>query len=137
MISRAPLPLRLVSRVLMACALTLCLTGVARPATAMVMSAPMESMERMSGASDVALPTARAATVVDSLSSEDSCPSSPDDCAQPPGTPPHGTPAAPACADGQQEPVAAVQPGNPRSGVPPPVESVSPPDLHRLCVSRT
>lgn len=133
-ISRAPLSLRLVSGVLLACALTLCLTGVARPA--MAMSAPMASMEQMAGAGDAHQQTPGTETVVNS--SEGSCPSSVDDCARPSGVPPHGTPAAqaaPACADGSQTPV-SVQSAGPRSGVPPPVESVSPPDLHQLCVSR-
>lgn len=135
-ISRAPLSLRLVSGVLLALALTLCLTGVARPAMAMAMSAPMASMEQMTGAADAAEQTVGTGTVVNSA--EDSCPSSVDDCALPSGVPSHGSPAAqaaPACTDGPQTPV-SVQSGGPRSGVPPPVEPVSPPDLHQLCVSR-
>ncbi|MET9836086.1 hypothetical protein ABZ078_43970 [Streptomyces sp. NPDC006385] len=142
MISRATPPpsLRLWAGVLLACALALCLTGVARPAMAMAMSAPAESTHPMGEATDAADPAAGTRTTADSLGPEDSCPSSSDDdCAQPSAAPPHNAPAAqaaPACADGPQTPM-SVLPGGPRSGVPPPAEAVAPPDLHRLCVSRT
>lgn len=136
-ISRARLSLRLMSGVLLACALTLCLTGLAQPA--MAMPAHTESMYHMAESADATEQALNTAAAVKSPGWGDSCSSSADNCAQPSAVSPHGNPtaqAAPACSDVPRMPV-AFQPEGIRSGVPPPVESGSPPDLHRLCVSRT
>ncbi|MFF4871419.1 hypothetical protein [Streptomyces sp. NPDC000961] len=144
MTSFAPSRLRLLPVLLVACVVTLCLTGLARPAMAMSgmtmsgMTGSMHSMGMehmptgMHEAGNGAAPSAS-----DAHSLQQPCPmSSVSDCAQPSVSPVSAEPTA--CAHGFDGPAPAfMQPGPPRSGVPPPLATPSPPELTRLCVSRT
>ncbi|QES18768.1 hypothetical protein DEJ46_06445 [Streptomyces venezuelae] len=140
----APSRLRLLPVLLMACVVTLCLTGLARPAMAMPSTAmsempgPMESMGmgNLPGGMHSAH-TGQSLSVSDAHSLQQPCPmSSMSDCAQP-SVSPLGSEQT-ACTNGFDRPAPAfMQPGPPRSGVPPPLEPPSPPELTRLCVSRT
>lgn len=138
-ITAAPSRLRLLPVLLVACVVTLCLTGLARPAMAMSgMAGSMQSvgMEHMPAGMHEAGAGA-APSVSDAHSLQQPCPmSSVSDCAQPSVSPVGGEPTL--CAHGFDGPAPAfMQPGPPRSGVPPPLAQPSPPELTRLCVSRT
>lgn len=139
-----PSRLRLLPVLLVACVVTLCLTGLARPAMAMsgmTMSGMPGSMQSMGmehmpagmrEAGNGAVPS-----VSDTHSLQQPCPmSSVSDCAQPSVSPVGGEQSV--CAHGFDGLASAyMQPGPPRSGVPPPLAHPSPPELTRLCVSRT
>ncbi|MDT9691884.1 hypothetical protein Q5762_26840 [Streptomyces sp. P9(2023)] len=139
MTTAAPSRLRLLPVLLLACVVMLCLTGMARPAMATPgMTGSMPSMdmgEMMPGMH--AAENGAAPAVSDPHSFQQTCPmSSVSDCAQPSVPPVAGDQSG--CAHAEDAPAPAfAQPGPPRSGVPPPLASPSPPELTRLCVSRT
>ncbi|MET9955393.1 MULTISPECIES: hypothetical protein [Streptomyces] len=141
MTTAAPSRLRLLPALLVACVVTLCLTGMARPAMAMpgmigsMPSMGMDMNQMMIGMHAAENGTAPA--VSDPHDFQQSCPmSSVSDCAQP-SVPPVGGDRS-GCAHAEDSPTPAfAQPEPPLSGVPPPLAPPSPPELTRLCVSRT
>ncbi|GAA3388947.1 hypothetical protein [Streptomyces roseoviridis] len=145
MTTATPSRLRLLPALLMACVVALCLTGMARPAMVMPgMTGSMPSMgmdmgmdmgQMMIGMHAAENGTAPA--VSDPHDLQQPCPmSNVSDCAQP-SVPPVGGDRS-GCAHAEDAPTPAfAQPGPPRSGVPPPLAPPSPPELTRLCVSRT
>ncbi|MFB7943036.1 hypothetical protein [Streptomyces sp. NPDC056049] len=144
MTTAAPSRLRLLPALLVACVVTLCLTGLARPAMAMpdmIMSGMPGSMQSMGmmgmPVERHAAETGTSPSVSDADSLQQPCPmSSASDCAQPSVSQVGGESIV--CAHGFDGPAPAfMQPGPPRSGVPPPLAQPAPPELTRLCVSRT
>lgn len=139
----APSRLRLLPVLLVACVVTLCLTGLARPAMAMSgmtgsvpsigMDMGMDQMVPGMGAAE----DATAPAVTDQHGFQQPCPmSNMSDCAQP-SVPPVGSDRS-GCAHPVDAPAPAfAQPARFPSGAPPPVTTPSPPELTRLCVSRT
>ncbi|WP_307659869.1 hypothetical protein [Streptomyces sp. V1I1] len=142
---RVLMPLRAWSGALLVCAVMFCLTGIARPAIAMPPS--MTSMGSMEVASPAAADDhssrvmhadaagAGVAMAVGSVEHGTHCPMFEKQCAAPqatlvhdvqPGTAVTDVPTVTACSH------AAV---TARPNAPPP--ALAPPDLHRLCVSRT
>ncbi|MEU0350898.1 hypothetical protein ABZ302_29355 [Streptomyces sp. NPDC006237] len=140
-------PLRAWSGALLVCALLFCLAGLARPAMAMPSMGPMASMEMAAaaaaGGDSSGLMRAGAvgqATAIKAAAGSGQygqhCPMAEQQCAAPkatlahtvqPGPAPASAPTGTACS------AAAVLTARPNA--PPP--ALSPPDLHRLCVSRT
>jgi hypothetical protein len=141
MMRRVPLPLRTWSGALLVCALMLCLAGLARPAMAMAMPGPMEAASSMSmGAASGQMPVeaaghAEQAMATDSAGHGAPCPMTQQHCAAPKATVAQDGPAGPVLADLPRavacSPAALVSQPN----APPP--ALPPPELHRLCVSRT
>ncbi|MFD3928310.1 hypothetical protein [Streptomyces sp. NPDC058614] len=131
MVSRVSSAFRLWSGVLLACALLLCLVGVARPAVAMpsgMESMPASAMDCESGVAE--------SMTVGPAAAEGVCPMGRDHCAQLSATLPAAAAAVPALA----EVAPVILPDllrAPRTGLPPQCGPDPPPDLHRLCVSRT
>lgn len=131
MLRRLPLSLRAWSGALLACALFVCLTGLARPAMSMSMLAaePMETAAQvMVGGHSIA--PASAATP----DRGPRCPMASEQCVAPKGV------LAQDLSAGRAEDASRVVVCSPsllvaRPNAPPP--TVAPPDLHRLCVSRT
>ncbi|WP_143674502.1 MULTISPECIES: hypothetical protein [Streptomyces] len=138
---RVLLPLRAWSGALLVCALFVCLTGLARPAMAMTMpmgmSAPMDaaSQSAVGGHVEHAEGAAASAVAESAVDHSPRCPAAEKQCAAPEATlaqdgpsgqAPAVTPRAIACSPARL----VAQPN-----APPP--AVAPPDLHRLCVSRT
>ncbi len=137
---RVLMPFRAWSGALLACTVMLCLAGLARPAMAMPSS--MASMERAApamarGLTHVAAGAQAAATAMATDAAGDSahCPMLKKQCAAPKATlgqdvQPNpvltGLPTVTSCSH------AAV---TAQTNAPPP--ALPPPDLHRLCVSRT
>jgi hypothetical protein len=130
---RLLLPPRTWSGVLLVCALFACLTGLARPAMAMTMQTPMEMAPRI--AADVAAGRAMTPALTGVQDHGSRCPAAQEQCEAPKVT---------LAQDGQAAPVLVLVPyamacdpallvGRPNA--PPP--EVAPPDLYRLCVSRT
>ncbi|GAA3246136.1 hypothetical protein GCM10010469_01820 [Streptomyces labedae] len=137
-ISRATLPpsLRLWAGVLLACALVLCVTGAARSA-ATTSDGPMTAMHQLGDDEGAARQDSTAAKA-DDPAMDEPCPTSADHCAQSRAAVAPAAPASAAHAADAPRTVSAVQLGVPRSGVPPSAACASgPPDLQRLCVSRT
>ncbi|WP_137990798.1 hypothetical protein [Streptomyces vilmorinianum] len=140
MTTAAPSRLRLLPVLLVACVVTLCLTGMARPATAIPGMAG--SVRSMSGVGHMvpgmhADEAGPASSVSDAHSLQRPCPmSSVSDCAQSSVPPVGGEQSACSHAGAAKSP-AFMQPGPPRSGVPPPLAPPSPPEPTRLCVIRT
>ncbi|MET7714475.1 hypothetical protein [Streptomyces sp. NPDC005407] len=151
MLRRVLMPLRTWSGALLVCALMFCLAGLARPAVAMPSSMPpsMASMGSMDAAAPAGAGThsfgvmhaeatgqvAATPMATGSVEQGTHCPMVEKQCAAPqatlghdvqPGTAPTDLPTAMACF-----PAAMVaQPNAPPA-------PLAPPDLHRLCVSRT
>lgn len=133
---RVLLPLRAWSGALLACALFVCLTGLTRPAMAMAMPQPMEmSAHAVASGHAGQAGHAAASAVAESPDHSPRCPTAEEQCEAPKATlapdgasgqAPAVTPRAMACSPA---PLMA-QPNAPPS-------AVAPPDLHRLCVSRT
>ncbi|MGW1886120.1 hypothetical protein [Streptomyces sp. NPDC001970] len=146
---RVLLPLRTWSGALLVCALFVCLSGLARPAMAMTMpmampaavSAPMDAASHAAvgtapGDGHVhAIDAAASAVAESAVDHSPRCPAAEKQCAAPEATlaqdgpagqAPAVTPRAIACSPARL----VAQPN-----APPP--AVAPPDLHRLCVSRT
>lgn len=128
---RLLLPLRTWSGVLLVCALFACLSGLARPA--MAMPGPMEMAPRI--AVEAHAGHAVTPAVAGSQEHGPRCPVAAEQCVAPKATLAQDGPAAPvlapvphvmACGHG----LLMAQPNAPPS-------AVAPPDLHRLCVSRT
>ncbi|MET8681955.1 hypothetical protein ABZW18_31345 [Streptomyces sp. NPDC004647] len=138
-----PLPLRTWSGALLVCALLLCLSGLARPAMAMTMPGPMEEMGASASVAGHAfgqMPVEAAGhatepMVTDAAGRGPHCPMTQQQCEAPkaavvqdgsagsvPVDLPRGLPCNPAAEVSQLN-------------APPP--ALPPPDLHRLCVSRT
>lgn len=121
---------------LLVCALFACLSGLARPAMAMAMPGPMEMAPRVAAGA----PAGHAGHVVTATVAglQDHglrCPAAEEQCVAPKAT---------LAQDGQAGPVLALVPhvmacesallvAQPNA----PPSAVAPPDLHRLCVSRT
>lgn len=131
--------LRLWAGVLLACALVLCVTGVARSAEVLSGNHVMSMPQLGQGAHDVG---PEGATVsVKTPGSDGFCPAASDQCARPQAVAAPAAPAAPASAVQATAGLGTVstpQGWVPRSGVPPSDEcAADSPDLHRLCVSRT
>jgi hypothetical protein len=147
MLRRVLMPLRTWSGALLVCALMFCLAGLARPAMAMPSS--MSSMGSMDAAAPAPADSHSSGVIhaeaaghapatpmaTGSVENGTHCPMVEKQCAAPqatlvhdvqPGTAPTDLPTAMACS-----PAAMVA----QPGAPPPAPS--PPDLHRLCVSRT
>lgn len=131
------MPLRAWSAALLLCALMFCLTGLARPTMAMSSStAPSASMASMEMAAPAQIGSDAPGPVrADAVEYGTQCPMAGTPCAtqqatlsqqDQPSVAPTGLPTASPCfrAAGVAQPNA------------PPVE-LPPPDLHRLCVSRT
>lgn len=142
MTRRVPLPLRTWSGALLVCALLLCLAGLARPVMAMPMAmpGPMGTMSSAPRADAVVerVPMGAAGHAVmaaDSGERGPHCPMAEEPCASPKGTVAQAGQAAVGHGDVPQvvacSPAALVSQPN----APPP--ALRPPDLHRLCVSRT
>lgn len=131
--------LRLWAGVLLACALVLCVTGVARSAEVLSGNHVKSMPQLVQGAHDVGPEGATAS--VKAPGSDGFCPAASDQCARPQAVAAPAAPAAPASA--AQAPaglgtVSTPQGWVPRSGVPPSDEcAADSPELHRLCVSRT
>lgn len=142
MMRRVPLPLRTWSGALLVCALLLCLASLARPAMAMPMSMP-GPMGTMSSATDVGAVAERmparaaghAVTVSDSGERGPHCPMAEEQCASPKATVIQGSPAA--SGHGEVPEAVACSPAALVSQPNAPPPTLPPPDLHRLCVSRT
>ncbi|MCY0950665.1 hypothetical protein [Streptomyces sp. H27-S2] len=134
MTRRLPPALRTWSGALLVCALMFCLTGLARSAMAMpmAMTGPMGAVSATVG-SDA--PAGHVVMASDFSDSGPECPTSRQVCEAPKGTVVNDGPTAPvldAAPDTATCPPAALvsQPNTPPRVLPPP-------DLHRLCVSRT
>ncbi|MEU0108410.1 hypothetical protein ABZ313_24035 [Streptomyces sp. NPDC006251] len=129
--------IRLWAGVLMLCALTLCLTGLARPAVAM--SAPMGRASAEAQAMDAVRPgaehTGPAVAAADSSDMGGHCPAVSDHRGRAAAVPSLDGPAAPAAADAPRE-ATGTQLWQARAG-PVAAGPVLPPDLHRICVLRT
>lgn len=124
---------RLWSGVLMLCALTFCLTGIARPA--MAMSGPTGHIQEMDDRA-VADDSDRETAVTVYSGMEDHCPAVSDHRGRTTAAPATGVPAVPDPA-GESREVWDAQPWSARAG-PGAASPVSPPpDLHRICVLRT
>lgn len=128
-----PPSLRLWAGLLLACALALCVTGAARCA-AVMSDGPMKAMHqpgqdvRTDGQDD---------TAVDEPGRDDPCPVGADHCAQSRAAAISAASASAHAADAPQT-ASVTQAEVPRSGTPPSTVCDSPPpDLRRLCVSRT
>ncbi|WP_406011633.1 hypothetical protein OG440_39970 (plasmid) [Streptomyces sp. NBC_00637] len=121
--------LRLWAGVLLACALTLCLTGAARPA--MTMSGPVRQAHQMDASGQAAQTVAGPAAGM-----EDHCPAGADHGARPMTAPASATLVVLGPAEGPRDAV-SVRPWEERAGLSPPAEPAPPPDPNRLCVSRT
>ncbi|MFI5979343.1 hypothetical protein ACIBEA_00555 [Streptomyces sp. NPDC051555] len=134
MMRRLPLSLRMWSGALLVCALLLCLAGLARPA--MAMSGPMGAAA-MSAAPSGHRAAAEAGQqmAADSAGHGTHCPMTQSQCAAPKATIAPDAPAAPLLAD---VPLAVTCPVLATVVLPnAPPSALHPPDLHRLCVSRT
>jgi hypothetical protein len=130
---RLLLPLRTWSGVLLVCALFACLSGLARPAMSMSMPGPMEMAPRV--AVDAHGGHAVTPAVAGVQDHGPRCPVAAEQCVAPKAT---------LAQDGLAGPVLAPVPhamacGNALLTAQPnaPPSAVAPPDLHRLCVSRT
>lgn len=137
---RVPHALRMLSGALLVCALVLCLSGLAR--STMTMPGQMEMTppapagghtrgQVLAGAAPLA-----AGPMAESPDRSAQCPMAEQQCAAPKAVLAQDGPAAPALSDLPQamascSPAAVVAQPN----APPP--ALPPPDLHRLCVSRT
>ncbi|MCX5404050.1 hypothetical protein OHA37_09150 [Streptomyces sp. NBC_00335] len=130
MLQRLPLSLRTWSGALLVCALFACLSGLARPAMAMAMPGPMDMPAQV-----MAVGHAGAEIVAEVPGHGSGCPVATEQCVAPKGVPAQDSPAAPvpmvesrlmSCAPA----LLAARPKAPPS-------SADPPDLYRLCVSRT
>ncbi|WP_461058485.1 hypothetical protein [Streptomyces pseudoechinosporeus] len=137
------MPLRAWSGALLVCTLMLCLAGLARPAMAMPSS--MASMEMAAPAAagghsssamqaEAAGQSAAMPMVSGSAQHGAHCPMVEQQCPSPQATLGHDVQPSPALSD---VPVAAAcsQAAEAQPGASPP--ALPPPDLHRLCVSRT
>ncbi|MGA5215239.1 hypothetical protein ACPCAE_04060 [Streptomyces cinereoruber] len=136
--SRPPLPLRTWSGVLMVCAVLACLTGLARPAMAMSMSMPMAApmTEHMTPAAWHSASESRETKVAAVVPpKEPDCPVVDDQCVAPKGTPAQDSPSPAAPVASSSGASSSVPEGDSWPHAPP--EATAPPDLHRLCVSRT
>ncbi|MCX4631264.1 hypothetical protein [Streptomyces sp. NBC_01443] len=125
---RLPLSLRAWSGVLLVCALFACLTGLARPA--MAMPGPMDTAPHVAVSEN-----AEAPGVVAAPDSGSRCPVAHEQCVAPKGVVAQDGPTAPAPATVSNATVCAPELPHPWPHAPPP--AAAPPDLHRLCVSRT
>ncbi|MBT2395999.1 hypothetical protein [Streptomyces sp. ISL-100] len=133
MTRRVPPALRTWSGALLVCALMLCLSGLARPAMAAAM--PMTMPGPMESASSAAAEAGHTAMVTDSAGGGPQCPMVQEQCAAPKATVVQDGPTAPALGDAPQTtPCSTVDLLSQPNAPPPPLP---PPDLHRLCVSRT
>lgn len=130
MLQRLPLSLRTWSGALLVCALFACLSGLARPTMAMAMPASMDMPAQV-----MAVGHAGAATVAEAPGHGPGCPVVTEQCVAPKGVPAQDSPTAPVPVV-ESRPMSctpallAAQPHAPPS-------SADPPDLYRLCVSRT
>ncbi|MGP3980849.1 hypothetical protein [Streptomyces sp. KR80] len=143
MTRRVPPPLRTWSGALLVCALMLCLSGLARPALAMEMPAPMKSASSTtsggaaSGGRMLTETAGHPAQLMMTYSAGHGphCPMIQQQCETPQATVVPDGPVATALGESPRavacSPAALVSQAN----APPP--PVPPPDLHRLCVSRT
>ncbi|MCJ1676177.1 hypothetical protein MTF65_02130 [Streptomyces sp. APSN-46.1] len=127
---RLPLSLRAWSGVLLACALFACLTGLARPAMTMAMPGPMDTAPHVAVGGHT-----EASAAVATPDHGPRCPVAQEQCVAPKGV---------LTQDGPTTPVLGIVPHatdcsptlpRPWPHAPPP--AAAPPDLHRLCVSRT
>ncbi|MFZ3493061.1 hypothetical protein ACODT5_07485 [Streptomyces sp. 5.8] len=131
-----PLPpsLRTWSGVLLVCALFACLTGLARPAMAMPMPGPMDTTPHVA----VRLHVEASAAASAAASAPDHgprCPVAQEQCVASKVVLTQGSPAAPAPAITSHATDCPSRLPRPWPHAPPP--AAAPPDLHRLCVSRT
>ncbi|MCP3760690.1 hypothetical protein [Streptomyces sp. TBY4] len=129
---RLPLSLRTWSGVLLVCALFACLTGLARPAmaTAMTMPGPMGTSPYVAVRGHV-----EASAAVAPADHGPRCPVAEEQCVAPKGVLTQDGPTAPAPAIISHATDCSSRLPRPWPHAPPP--AAAPPDLHRLCVSRT
>jgi hypothetical protein len=132
---RVLLPLRRWSGALLVCALFVCLSGLARPAMAMPGPMQMAPHPAVGGHAEHGGSAAASAVAESSPDHSPQCPAAEEQCAAPAATlaqdgPSGQVPAVAARATACSPALLMTQPN-----APPPV--VAPPDLHRLCVSRT
>ncbi|MFB7172297.1 hypothetical protein ACFCYM_15915 [Streptomyces sp. NPDC056254] len=125
---RLPLSLRTWSGVLLVCALFACLTGLARPA--MAMPGPMEMSSHIVMSGHAAAPAA-----AESPDHGPSCPMAAEQCVAPKGIVAQDGPAVPVLATVSHATPCSSDLLMTQPNAPPP--AAAPPDLHRLCVSRT
>lgn len=141
MTRRLPPALRMWSGALLVCALVVCLGGLARPAMAMTMAMPgaMEmapaamATGHMSG-HDAELAVEQA--VAESPTSTPHCPMAEEQCIAPKAVLSQDVPVGPGLT-GSPQAVAGCSPDAVVAQPNAPPRALSPPDLHRLCVSRT
>ncbi|MDJ0464591.1 hypothetical protein [Streptomyces sp. H27-C3] len=128
---RLLLPLRTWSGVLLVCALFACLSGLARPA--MAMPGPMEMTPRVA----VAAHSGHAVTpaVAGTKDHGPRCPMAAEQCVAPKATLAQDGPAGPVLAPVPHAMACGHALLMEQPNAPPRI--VDPPDLHRLCVSRT
>ncbi|MFE2283028.1 hypothetical protein ACFXDJ_02450 [Streptomyces sp. NPDC059443] len=131
---RLPLPLRTWSGVLLVCALFACLTGLARPAMAMPGPGSMPGSMQMSSHAAMS-GHAAAPAAAESPDHGPSCPMAAEQCVAPKGLVAQDGPAVPVLVTVSHVTVCSSGLLTGQPNAPPP--AVAPPDLHRLCVSRT
>ncbi|WP_328967447.1 hypothetical protein [Streptomyces sp. NBC_00239] len=124
-----PASLRTWSGVLLVCALFACLTGLARPA--MAMTGPMP----MAPPSVAMAQSGTSAVSATSPANGPHCPAAEEQCVAPKGVLVQDGPATQVAAAPAHDAVCAGTPSPLWPHAPPP--TAAPPDLHRLCVSRT
>ncbi|GHE39079.1 hypothetical protein GCM10018771_19430 [Streptomyces cellulosae] len=126
---------RLWAGVLLACALTLCLSGIARPA--MAVSGPMSQTQRANEPGPMAEDMDTAPVVADSPGMGGHCPATSDHRSRTAAAPAVGDQAVPASVGGPLGDAAVPRLWAARAGPPPAEPPAPPPDLHRICVLRT
>lgn len=142
MTRRVPPALRTWSGALLVCALMLCLSGLARPAVAMPMSMPasMGTMSAPAGAESTvpgqtSLGVAgQAVRAAEASYAGPHCPMAQQQCVSPKATIAQDSPTAPKLGGVPPSTACPRAVLVPQSNAPP---ALPPPDLHRLCVSRT
>lgn len=130
----APFRLRLLPVLLVVCVVTLCLTGITRPAVAM--SGSMPSMGNVAPGAHMPTDVTAPPSASDVHDLRQPCPPSTSDCAQT-SVPPAGGDQSVCAHSADALTPTFMEQGPPRSGIPPPVAPPRPPELTRLCVSRT
>ncbi|MBV7700693.1 hypothetical protein [Streptomyces sp. TRM70350] len=137
---RVPHALRVLSGALLVCALVLCLSGLARPAMTMPgqmgMTPPALAGERASGQMSADAAGLAAGPMAESPDRSAQCPMAEQRCTASKAVLAQDGPAAPALT-ALPQPIAACSPMATMAQPNAPPPSLPPPDLHRLCVSRT
>ncbi|MCP3821616.1 hypothetical protein NLX86_27050 [Streptomyces sp. A3M-1-3] len=130
---RALPPLRTWSGALLVCALFVCLSGLARPAMAMAMPGPMDVAPPV--ASGAHAEHAAASAMAEEPDHSPHCPATHEQCVAPKATLAQDVPSGHVLAGASRATVCIPTLPVAQPNAPPPM--AAPPDLHRLCVSRT